>query len=153
VAVRVHGNTAHGHAAGEKRSLTYSSWLSMNQRTSNPNALRYHRYGGRGLQVCARWKKFENFLSDMGPRPSLQHTLERKKNNAGYTPKNCVWATRTEQARNRISNCRLTFRGKTRTAVEWAEIVGLQSGTIVKRHRTGWSVSKTLTTPSRKGPK
>ncbi len=61
----------------------------------------YAYYGGRGITVCKAWLKFENFLADMGRRPTPAHTLERKNANKNYTPSNCVWATREAQARNR----------------------------------------------------
>lgn len=90
----------HGHTIGGKHSDTYTSWYHMIARCNNPNSEHWHRYGGRGITVCARWNKFENFLSDMGTRPPGL-TLERKMNDQGYSPDNCLWATRKEQAQNR----------------------------------------------------
>lgn len=80
----------------------YKAWASMKARCSNSKRHNYHRYGGRGICVCERWLKFENFLADMGPRPSPSHSLDRYPNNDGnYEPGNCRWATRVEQAGNR----------------------------------------------------
>jgi hypothetical protein len=91
-----------GHTRGDKLSRTYSSWLAMKQRCSNPRNASYTFYGARGIKVCARWlgkHGFENFLSDMGERPPGK-TLERRKNDEDYSPENCRWATAAEQMQN-----------------------------------------------------
>jgi len=74
----------------------------MRYRCENPLHRAYEWYGARGITVCERWKKFENFFADMGPRPRGMW-LERKDNNRGYEPGNCIWATPTQQLRNRRS--------------------------------------------------
>jgi hypothetical protein len=90
----------HGHSGnGKKRkpSRTYKSWESMHWRC---NDLQNPNYGGRGITVCARWRKFENFLADMGKRPRGK-TLDRIDPDGNYEPGNCRWATPTEQYFNR----------------------------------------------------
>ena len=79
----------------------YRSWQMMKNRCLNPYAEDYAYYGGRGITIDPRWHKYANFIADMGPRPSLVHTLERVNNAVGYSKNNCVWATRKTQARNR----------------------------------------------------
>jgi hypothetical protein len=79
----------------------YSVWRAMVQRCCNPNSPAYKNYGGRGIVVCEAWREFASFYADMGSRPSPDHSLERKDNDAGYSPDNCVWATRQEQGQNR----------------------------------------------------
>lgn len=84
------------------KSPEYRSWASMIARCENPKYHHFHRYGGRGIRICERWRNsFELFLSDMGPRPSLKHSLDRKDNDGNYEPGNCRWATAKEQRLNR----------------------------------------------------
>lgn len=92
------GCTKHGHTVGGE-SPTYITWHNMIQRCTNAAATSYQYYGGRGIRVCERWRKFENFLEDMGERP-MGLTLDREDNDGNYEPGNCRWATRKEQQHN-----------------------------------------------------
>ena len=91
----------HGHSLRSRRSPEYVCWGNMIQRCQNPNWKAFRDYGGRGIKVCRRWLKFENFFDDMGHRPAPHLTIERIKNNRGYSLSNCTWATRSAQNRNR----------------------------------------------------
>jgi hypothetical protein len=91
----------HGYATKLKpRSLTYRTWLSMRSRCSAVNTPYAKHYVLRGIRVCERWATFENFLADMGERPSRRHSIDRINNDGNYEPSNCRWATPSEQARN-----------------------------------------------------
>lgn len=79
----------------------YNSWKAMCRRCCSPEADAYPYYGGRGVKVCAEWREsFSVFLTDMGPRPSVDHSLDRIDVNGDYTPDNCRWADRQTQMRN-----------------------------------------------------
>lgn len=133
--------------------LEYGVWWQMRARCTDPTHEAYANYGGRGITVCKRWATFDKFYADVGPRPSKTHTLERKNNNKGYSPKNVKWATRTEQARNRRSNVYVTHDGQKRTFAEWGEITGLGGKLIWQRIDLGWTVERAITTPAASKPK
>lgn len=104
--------TKHGHArAGAKRSRVYSVWAAMIQRCTNPMDKNYHHCGGRGITVCKRWLKFDNFFADMG-EPGEHMTLDRKNNNRGYSLANCRWVPNEVQAINKRTNVWVKLRGE-----------------------------------------
>jgi hypothetical protein len=105
---------SHGQAArGKKFNRTYRIWRAMIRRCRDPKLHNFHRYGGRGIQVCDRWTDFDNFLTDMGECPSEQHSIERKDTDGNYEPGNCVWLEESKQAQNTSNNSIYTVRGVT----------------------------------------
>lgn len=118
-------------------SPTYISWQRMHDRCYKKSNNRFRYYGERGIKVCKRWHVFENFLADMGERPEGL-SLDRKNNNGNYHKRNCRWATRSEQMRNRSNN--LKFRGK--FVIDIAKTAGVDRETIKYRIRMGWKVSE-----------
>jgi hypothetical protein len=99
-------SATHGHAHANALSPEYVSWRSMRARCMYPSIRNFHRWGGRGITVCKRWQSsFENFLADMGPRPSPKHSIDRYPDPDGnYEPGNCRWATTKEQRKNQRRN-------------------------------------------------
>jgi hypothetical protein len=85
----------------KSRTSEYHTWREFRARCQRPTHKNFPNYGGRGIKVCERWQRFDNFLEDMGPRPDPGLTLERESNDGDYEPGNCRWATRVEQTRNR----------------------------------------------------
>lgn len=133
---------------GRSGTPEYIIWGSIINRCTCKQSYNFKSYGGRGISVCDRWRKFENFFADMGTRPSPHLTVERVDNEKPYSPANCIWATRKDQARNRRGNRRLTFNGKTLTVAEWSEITGIHTRTIRARLDVqNWSVEDALTGP------
>lgn len=144
-----HGHTANGLTSGE-----YHSWDAMQRRCNNPRCSQYPNYGGRGISVCERWSaSFEDFLADMGSRPSPKHSLDRIDVNGNYEPTNCRWATVTEQGNNRRTNKQITYNGETRTYAEWERYLNWPPGTIGSRIRLGWSQERALQFPHKERPK
>jgi len=93
-----------GYKHGLRYTPEYRAWIQMHQRCTNSNRKDFHYYGGRGIAVCPEWEDVEQFVTDMGTRPSENHQLDRKDNNLGYNKDNCHWVERTPQMRNtRIS--------------------------------------------------
>lgn len=131
-------------------SPEYTIWRAMIQRCTNPNASNYSRYGGRGITVCPEWRVFENFLRDMGPRPTKDHSIDRKANSGLYCKENCRWATSKEQNNNTRGNRLISHDGETHTMSQWSEFVGVPYETLKSRIVRGWDVGRALTEPVRK---
>lgn len=137
---------------GRYRETIYRIWEGMKSRCYNKKSTSYKNYGGRGITVCDKWKDdFESFVNDVGEMPTKKHWIERIKNNEGYYPGNCKWATPKEQLNNTRSNRMLTFNGTSRTLQQWSEFLNINRVTIISRiDYYGWSVEKALTTPAGK---
>lgn len=121
---------------GAKHPL-YDTWYAMKRRCQDPTHVAYKRYGGKGITVCPEWQVFSIFAQDMGERPEGL-TLERKDNTKGYSPDNCVWATRAEQSANRgayTTNVTMTHNGETLSIREWATKLGTTERTIWRRYQ------------------
>lgn len=133
----------HGRSSGR----TYNIWTNMRQRCNNPKHPEYHFWGGRGISVCDEWDaSFEAFFADMGECPPGM-SIERKDNDKGYGPGNCLWASPKHQANNRRSNRMLTIAGETLSLAMWAERTGLAYGILLHRVARNWPVERLFETP------
>lgn len=137
----------HGGSLRGRRTPEYRAWHHMLERCRDPKNKRFEDYGGRGIQVCERWNKFEHFLEDVGQRPSNTHSIERTDNDKGYDPSNARWATRNEQTRNTRRNVFITFSGETLCLTDWATRYGIATQKIQYRLKSGWSIERALTVP------
>ena len=132
-----------------KFNAEHGIWYKLIRRCTDPKDQAFADYGGRGINVCDDWlESFETFISDMGPRPSPRHTLDRINNDLGYWASNCRWVTRLAQANNTRRNVRHNWNGESHTLSEWSRITGVPSSTLHNRiGKLGWTVERALSTP------
>jgi hypothetical protein len=129
---------------GLRKHPLYRTWAGMLTRCRNPNEKTYKDYGGRGITVCERWQKFENFYSDMQPTYKEGLTLDRKDNSKGYCVDNCRWASPAEQAKNRRSNINVTLNERTQCLKAWCEELNLNYKTVHQRLKSGKTPEQAL---------
>jgi len=126
----------------------YGIWCSMINRCNDKNVKSYHRYGGRGIKVCDRWNNFDIFISDMGLRPSIHHSIDRIDNDGFYNKDNCRWVTMKEQNNNRSNNRIIIYGGKSKTLQQWADDIGINQSSLRTRLEL-WPIEKALTSPKK----
>ncbi len=130
---------------GLTHTPTYNSWYAMRQRCHYKGSISYPRYGARGIKVCKRWRdSFKNFITDMGTRPKGYY-LDRIDNSGDYTPSNCKWSTKKDQARNRRTSRMITAFGKTKCIAAWAEESNYTSPSNQFRHAARNRIKQTIT--------
>lgn len=126
----------------------YRIWQNMKNRCERPNLPAFARYGALGITVDLRWRDFDAFCADMGPRPE-GGTLERIDNDGPYSPENCRWATVKEQANNRRANHMVTINGVTQTVAEAARAHGMAYQALLYRLQSGMSAAEAVARPMR----
>jgi hypothetical protein len=126
-----------GRENGNRESAEYRIWTGIRKRCLNPNAQRYESYGGRGIKICERWDKFQNFFDDMGSRPSLRHSIDRENNDGDYEPGNCRWSTPEEQANNTRRNIIVLIDGERTSLPIAARKLGISYSSVYRRLRSG----------------
>lgn len=135
-------NTRHGMCNAPE----YRIWKAIKERCSYVKHKSYSDYGGRGITVCDEWKdSFDNFYRDMGPRPSKDHTIERRESDKSYCKENCYWATRTEQNNNTRRNIFYVRNGVAKTLAAWCKELDLSYSTVYARMKQyGQSFGKAI---------
>lgn len=129
---------------GLSKSPEYRTWVNMKRRCEYEALPVFSYYGGRGIKVCERWSKFENFLADMGYRPNGM-SLDRIDNEGDYSPDNCRWATRKQQSRNTRTVKLIKYLDIERPLGDWAETYGLTVVCLRTRLLRGWDIERALT--------
>lgn len=126
--------------------LSYGSWRRMLERCSNPNDDKWPRYGGRGITACERWRtSLENFVADMGDRPSAAHSIGRRDNDGNYEPGNCRWETDLDQQNNKSNTVFVEFAGRRWPLAEFCRHYGYPHSIISTRLKMGWSLGRATT--------
>ena len=131
---------------GKTKTKTWYAWVNMRIRCFNKNGSNYKHYGGRGITVCDRWMKFENFYADMGDKP-VGMSLDRINNDGNYEPGNCRWSTGSTQQNNKRNNHLLFLNGEMRTLAQWSEEFDIDRRVVLYRIRSGWKAKDALTLP------
>lgn len=135
--VLISRNFKHGLCSGESVHPLFSVWADMQRRCNNPRCAEYKNYGGRGISICSRWKRFDNFVTDMGERPGEDYSIDRIDNNGNYEPENCRWATKVEQCNNTRRNKFYFYKGEMRTIATISRMAGLPYSSVRKKLMRG----------------
>jgi len=136
---------------GLHKCSEYNIWAHIKHRCFNEKNGSYASYGGRGITMCDSWKNsFEQFLKDVGRRPSNLYSIDRINNDGNYEPGNVRWATRLVQQNNTRFNKLITFQGEVKTASQWTRQYGLTPSTLKHRLNRGWDIESALTTKPQK---
>lgn len=135
-------NKTHGYST----SRFYKLWWSLIQRCTNKKSAMYKDYGAKGIKICDDWLKFENFLKDMGVRPSNLHTIGRIDNSKDYDTSNCKWVI-DETKRGLI----VEYKGTKKLLIDWSKELNIERSILYSRiFQMGWDIEKAFLTPVKK---
>jgi hypothetical protein len=141
---RIITHTTHG----QSKSPTWVCWVEMLKRCRNTKFVHFKHYGGRGITVCERWLTYEQFIQDVGERPTKGHTLDRWPNNDGnYEPGNVRWATWIEQGSNKRNNRIVRINEVQKTLAQWCRDFSINPKTVYSRLSCGWNEVDAITKP------
>lgn len=140
---------------GMSHTPEHNTWLEIKRRCGNERTKSFKHYGGRGISVCDRWRTYENFLEDMGRRPSDAHSIGRIDNNLGYSPENCRWETVSEQSKNRRNNVVVTAFGRTARLYEFVPIDGTRANSRTRNRifKQGWPAEYAISVANEQRPR
>jgi hypothetical protein len=148
----------HGHRLAKSRIKhgfshkisEYNIWSGMKARCYNRRSAGWKRYGGRGIGVAEQWRdSFDQFLADVGRRPSVEYSLDRIDVDGDYGPDNCRWALQSIQQNNRRDNLRIEAFGEILTPSQWQAKTGIKASAIRNRLDMGWSSDDAVSRPVR----
>jgi len=133
---------------GGSQTRLYRIWHGIIRRTEDSKRKEYANYGGRGISMCQEWRNdfaaFREWALNNGYSDDL--SIDRIDNNGDYTPSNCRWVSKYEQANNRTDTRYLTLNGITKSVREWADETGIPYARLKKRMRLGWPDEKVICT-------
>lgn len=132
------------------RRLARKSWESAWARVTATTGKKWRNYGSRGITMCERWRDFEAFLTDMGPRPDVLHTLDRINNDGNYEPGNCRWTNKSEQRRNSRGAIWIEYEGERHRLSDFCEARGLSYSIVKGRISLGWPIELAISAPKGK---
>jgi hypothetical protein len=132
---RIEVNTVHGHSLKHNESSEYRTWQKLKDRCLNTNNPDYHYYGGRGIAVCEEWKNsFEQFLKDMGNKPSIKHSIDRKNNELGYSKENCHWVLQSIQINNRRNTIKVFYNDTIYSLKQVCNLLNLKYASVLYQY-------------------
>lgn len=141
------GCRVYKHGESDRKNSEYAIWCGMKDRCCNKNSTSFKHYGGRGISVHPSWMEYENFLRDMGRKPSPKHSIDRINNDGNYEPGNCRWATKIQQANNKRTNRIIIYNGEHLSIAELERKLNFNRGIIRGRLLKGWTFESAITTP------
>lgn len=142
-----------GEGFSATNPVEYAAWRRMHDLCQRDSHKKFPRYDGRGIRVHARWALFENFLTDLGPRPSPEFSIGRLDINKHFEPGNVRWMTKQERRQNITNSIFVNYKGRRMQLVDLVSELGLDRKIVYNRLRLGWPLEHALVVPTAKRQK